>query len=101
MVGQLQGNNSARETLDKLNAYATEKGHTILELAFSWLLAHPSVSSVIAGAMTSEQVIANSTAGDWTLNDEERDEVDAIASWEGSNEEIEGFGPGSSPARRR
>ena len=101
MVGQLQGDEVARATLDKLDAYAGEKGHTILELAFSWLLAHPSVSSVIAGAMTPEQVIANSTAGDWVLTDEERDEIDAIASWGGSNEEIEGFGPGAPAIRRR
>ena len=101
MVGQLQGDDAARVTLDKLDAYAAEKGHTILELAFSWLLAHPSVSSVIAGAMTPEQVIANSTAGDWVLTDEERDEIDAIAVWDGSNEEIEGYGIGAPAIRRR
>jgi aryl-alcohol dehydrogenase-like predicted oxidoreductase len=101
MVGQLQGDDAARATLDKLDAYAAEKGHTILELAFSWLLAHPAVSSVIAGAMTPEQVESNSTAGDWVLTDEERDAIDAIAGWDGSNEEIEGYGPGSAPVRRR
>jgi aryl-alcohol dehydrogenase-like predicted oxidoreductase len=101
MVGQLQGDDAARQVLDKLDAYAGEKGHTILELAFSWLLAHPSVSSVIAGAMTPEQVEANSTAGDWVMTDEERDEIDAIASWDGTAEEIEGYGPGAAPIRRR
>ena len=101
MVGQLQGDDAARQTLDKLDAYAAEKGHTILELAFSWLLAHPAVSSVIAGAMTIEQVEANATAGDWVMTDEERDEIDAIAGWDGTAEEIEGFGPGSAPVRRR
>ncbi len=97
MVGQLQRDDSARTALDKLDAYAAEKGHTVLELAFSWLLAHPAVSSVIAGAMTAEQVIANSTAGDWVLTMEERDEIDAIAAWAGTGEEIEGSGPGSPP----
>ena len=101
MVGELQGDAAARQTLDKLDAYAAEKGHTILELAFSWLLAHPAVSSVIAGAMTVEQVEANATAGDWAMTDEERDEIDAIAGWDGSAEEIEGFGPGAAPVRRR
>ena len=101
MVGQLQGDDAARETLNKLDAYAAEKGHTILELAFSWLLAHPAVSSVIAGAMTIEQVEANATAGEWVMTDEERDEIDAIAAWDGSSEEIEGLGFGSPPARRR
>ena len=101
MVGQLQGDDAARETLKKLDAYATGKGHTILELAFSWLLAHPAVSSVIAGAMTPGQVEANAKAGDWVMTDEERDEIDAIASWGGSLEEIEGYGPGSPPVSRR
>ena len=98
MVGQLQGDDAARDVLDKLDAYAAEHGHTILELAFSWLLAHPAVSSVIAGAMTPEQVISNATVGDWVLTLEERDEIDAIAAWDGTGEEIEGSGPGS-PAR--
>ena len=101
MVGQLQGDEGAHDTLDKLDAYANEHGHSILDLAFSWLLAHPAVSSVIAGAMTPEQVAANATAGDWILTDEERDEVDAIAAWGGSGEEVEGFGPGAPPVRRR
>lgn len=101
MVGQLQGDDAARQTLDKLDAYATSKGHTILELAFSWLIAHPCVSSVIAGAMTPGQVESNATAGDWVMTDEERDEIDAIASWDGTNEEIEGYGPGSPAVRRR
>ena len=101
MVGELQGDAAARQTLDKLDAYAAEKGHTILELAFSWLLAHPAVSSVIAGAMTVEQVEANATAGDWAMTDEERDEIDAIAGWYGSAVEIEGLGPGAAPVRRR
>jgi aryl-alcohol dehydrogenase-like predicted oxidoreductase len=100
MVGQLQGDDAARQTLDKLDAYAAEKGHTILELAFSWLLAHRAVSSVIAGAMTPEQVTANSTAGDWVMTDEERDAIDAIAAWGGTSEEIEGYGPDSAPVRR-
>lgn len=100
MVTQLQGDATARQKLEKLTAYAEERGHTILELAFSWLLAHPAVSSVIAGAMTPEQVEGNAAAGDWALTDTERDEIDAIASWDGTSEEIEGYGPGSPPVRR-
>jgi aryl-alcohol dehydrogenase-like predicted oxidoreductase len=55
---------------------------------------------VIAGAMTPEQVTANAAAGDWVMTDEERDSVDAIAAWDGTAEEIEGYGPGASPVRR-
>ena len=101
MVGPLQGDALAREKLDKLDAYANEHGHSILELAFSWLLAHPAVSSVIAGAMTPEQVQANATAGEWAMTDEERDEIDAIASWDGAGNEVEAFGMGAPPVRRR
>jgi aryl-alcohol dehydrogenase-like predicted oxidoreductase len=49
-----------------------------VELAFAWLLAHPQVSSVIAGATTPEQITANAKAADWHLAAEEMDELDAI-----------------------
>ena len=96
MVGQLQGDDRARDTLAKLDAFAAERGHTMLELAFSWLLAHPAVSSVIAGAMTPEQVQANAAAGGWAMTEEERDAIDDIASWDGDGEDVEGFGAGGS-----
>jgi len=103
MVGQLQGDERARAVLAKLDAFAGERGRSVLDLAFAWLLAHPAVSSVIAGAMTPEQVAANAAAADWTLTLEERDAVDAIASWDGTDEEVERFGMGAdvppAPAR--
>ena len=100
MVGQLQGDERSRVVLSQLDAFARERGHTVLDLAFSWLLAHPAVSSVIAGAMTEEQVERNARAGDWTLTMEERDAVDEIATWDGSGEEVERFGMGAKvPAR--
>jgi aryl-alcohol dehydrogenase-like predicted oxidoreductase len=101
MVTSLQADATAREKLNKLDAYAVERGHSLLELAFSWLLAHPAVSTVIAGAMTPDQVVANAVSGDWVMTDEERDAIDAIACWDGTSEEIEGYGPGSPPVRRR
>jgi aryl-alcohol dehydrogenase-like predicted oxidoreductase len=101
MVGQLQGDELARAKLDQLDVYAKEHGHTVLELAFSWLLAHPAVSSVIAGAMTPAQVASNAAAGDWAMTDEERDGIDTIVGWDGTSEEIEGFGPGAPAIRRR
>ena len=100
MVGQLQHDEAAVATLDKLDAYANEHGHSMLDLAFSWLLAHPAVSSVIAGAMTEEQVEANSKAGDWKMTPEERDDIDAIAPWDGTGNEVESFGMGGASPRR-
>ena len=45
--------------VDQLTALAGSYGHTLLELAFAWLLSFPAVASVIAGATTPEQVRAN------------------------------------------
>jgi aryl-alcohol dehydrogenase-like predicted oxidoreductase len=68
------------DTVERLIAFAEGRGHTILELAFSWLLAHRQVASVIAGATRPEQVRANADAGGWALSEDERDEVDRILS---------------------
>lgn len=61
--------------VERLRPWAAERGHTTAELAIAWLLAHPEVSSVIAGARSLEQVQANLRAGEWVLTAAERDEV--------------------------
>lgn len=66
------------ETVDRLRAFAEARDRTLLELAFSWLLNEPVVSSVIAGATKPEQVQANAQAASWRLSDEEMAEVDEI-----------------------
>jgi aryl-alcohol dehydrogenase-like predicted oxidoreductase len=66
------------EKVKKLSDFATQRGHTLLELAFSWLLSRPVVASVIAGATRPEQVESNSSAGDWKLKPEELQEIDHI-----------------------
>jgi aryl-alcohol dehydrogenase-like predicted oxidoreductase len=66
------------ERVEKLSEFATRNGHTLLELAFSWLLSHKVVGSVIAGATKPEQVESNSKAGVWRLSPEEMAEVDRI-----------------------
>ena len=63
---------------ERLQDFAEARGHTILELAFSWLLAREPVSSVIAGATRPEQVRANVAAGSWMLTPEDLAEVDRI-----------------------
>jgi aryl-alcohol dehydrogenase-like predicted oxidoreductase len=65
---------------EKLGDFAAARGHTLLELAFSWLLARPPVSSVIAGATKPEQVSANVAAGGWALTAEDMAAIDAITS---------------------
>ncbi len=63
------------DLLQALDGFASERGHTMLELAFAWLLANPAVSSVIAGATRAEQVVANAGAAGWNLTSEEMDEL--------------------------
>jgi aryl-alcohol dehydrogenase-like predicted oxidoreductase len=63
------------DKVEKLTAWAEARDHTILELAFAWLLGHEVVSSVIAGATSPEQVKTNAAAGDWSLTPEEVAEV--------------------------
>jgi aryl-alcohol dehydrogenase-like predicted oxidoreductase len=63
---------------EKLIDFAEARGRTILELAFSWLLAQAPVSSVIAGATKPEQLAQNVKAGDWKLTAEELAEIDTL-----------------------
>jgi aryl-alcohol dehydrogenase-like predicted oxidoreductase len=65
-------------TVARLEAFAVERGHTLLELAFSWLATHRPVASVIAGATRPEQVQANAAAAGWQLSDDELGEVDRL-----------------------
>ncbi len=55
------------EKVERYRAFAEERGHTPAELAVAWLLAHPIVCSVIAGAVSPEQVEANAKAVEWGL----------------------------------
>ena len=58
--------------VSRLGAFAEERGHSLLELAFGWLLSQEGVASVIAGATTPEQVASNVRAGSaWRLSAEE------------------------------
>jgi aryl-alcohol dehydrogenase-like predicted oxidoreductase len=66
------------EIVEKLQAFAQARGHSMLELAFSWLASRPQVSSVIAGATRVEQVEQNVKAIDWKLTTEELAEIDKI-----------------------
>lgn len=67
------------DAVDRLSAWASEHGHTILELAVAWLLARPAVATVIAGASTPDQVRQNADAGTWELTPDEAREVERLA----------------------
>jgi aryl-alcohol dehydrogenase-like predicted oxidoreductase len=66
------------DIVEKLQAFAQARGHTMLELAFSWLAGRPQVASIIAGATRVEQVEQNAKAIAWTLSAKEIAEIDRI-----------------------
>ncbi|MDQ3343866.1 MAG: aldo/keto reductase [Actinomycetota bacterium] len=66
------------EIAEHLRAFCEQRGHSLLELAFSWLLAQPVVPSVIAGATSAEQVKGNVAAAEWQLTHDELAEIDTI-----------------------
>jgi aryl-alcohol dehydrogenase-like predicted oxidoreductase len=64
--------------VEKLRAFAAQRGHSLLELAMSWLASRPYVSSIIAGATRPEQVEQNVAAVGWALSAAELAEIDRI-----------------------
>jgi aryl-alcohol dehydrogenase-like predicted oxidoreductase len=64
--------------VESLIEFAETRNHTILELAFAWLLSHKPVASVIAGASKPEQVRANTKAANWQLTSDDLARIDAI-----------------------
>jgi aryl-alcohol dehydrogenase-like predicted oxidoreductase len=67
------------EVVERLEAFTTERGHRLIELALSWLAGQPTVASIIAGATKPEQVRANVAATTaWKLAPEELAEVDEL-----------------------
>lgn len=69
------------EEFDRVDAFARfaeERGHSLLELAFGWLLSHEPVASVIAGATRPDQVEANMASAAWRLTAEEMAAIAAL-----------------------
>jgi aryl-alcohol dehydrogenase-like predicted oxidoreductase len=66
-------------TVAALDDLARGEGHSVLDLAFGWLLSHPAVASVIAGATSTEQIEGNVAAGTWHPSAEVLAAVDVIA----------------------
>ena len=66
------------QTAERLSDFCATRGRSLLELAFSWLTARPTVCSVIAGATRPEQVERNVKAADWALTPEDLAEVDRL-----------------------
>jgi aryl-alcohol dehydrogenase-like predicted oxidoreductase len=65
--------------IERLTQFAEQRGHRLLELALSWLVANPIVASVIPGATRPEQVEANVQAAAWQLTRDDLEEIDKLA----------------------
>lgn len=75
--------NDANYTIvESLSAWAEEREHTMAELAHSWLLAQPQVSSVISGLTRLEHLQANAKSADWVLTGDELAEIETVLSAE-------------------
>jgi len=67
------------DLVERLSAFAEQRGYTLLELAMCWLASQPEIATVIAGATSAEQVRANATAVEaWRLTEEELEEIDEL-----------------------
>ncbi len=69
-------------TIERLTAVAVAQGHSLLELAVSWLAVQPMVGSVVAGVTKCEQVLVNAGAADWELSADTLTAIDGIVAEE-------------------
>jgi aryl-alcohol dehydrogenase-like predicted oxidoreductase len=69
------------DLVERLAAFAEQRGHTTLELAMSWLVSQSEIATVIAGATAAEQVRANAAAVEsWRLDEDDLAEIDDLLS---------------------
>jgi aryl-alcohol dehydrogenase-like predicted oxidoreductase len=66
------------DTVERLAEWGEKHDRSLLEIGISALAAQPGCSSVIAGATSPEQVMANAQAGEWVPTDEELAEIDTV-----------------------
>ena len=67
------------DAMDAYQQFCDERGITMLQATFGWLLAQPGLTSVIAGATSPEQVSANTEAGaSWHPSAEEAERISAM-----------------------
>ncbi len=70
------------DIVDVLEALAQERGKTVAQVALNWLLQRPTISTLVIGARTEEQLIQNLGATDWSLTAEEVKRLDAVSTVE-------------------
>jgi aryl-alcohol dehydrogenase-like predicted oxidoreductase len=67
------------KVVDALDEVAAVTGKTVPQIALNWLLARPTISTLIIGARNEEQLRANLGAVGWTLTPEQIAKLDAAS----------------------
>ncbi|HEU5315886.1 MAG TPA: aldo/keto reductase [Chloroflexota bacterium] len=73
---QAQLNSDTLGKVSALRKWSEARDHSVGELALSWLLSRPEVSTIIAGATRPEQVDANAKAAAWKLTQDDLKQID-------------------------
>jgi len=66
------------QLVDKLKEIAERNGKTCAQLAISWVLRRPEVTAAIAGARRPDQIAETAPASDWTLSQEDIEEIEQL-----------------------
>jgi aryl-alcohol dehydrogenase-like predicted oxidoreductase len=66
------------DRVEALDRFARHRGHTLLELALSWLAAQDTVTSIIVGSTNPDQIAKNVSALDWQLSTDDLTALDAL-----------------------
>ena len=64
--------------IEALSELAASENRTLLDLAMSWLVSNPTVTSVITGATRPEQVLANANATSWEMTPAMRAQINMV-----------------------
>ena len=65
--------------VDVLDEISAETGKTVAQIALNWLLQRPTISSLVIGASSEEQLVQNLKAVDWSLTAEQLRRLDVAS----------------------
>ncbi len=77
--GPQPGDEYLYKVIDALDEVAAEIGKTVPQIALNWLLARPTVSTLIIGARNENQLKANLAATGWILSPQQVAKLDAAS----------------------
>ena len=67
------------DIVDVLDELSAETGKTVAQVALNWLLQRPTISSLVIGASSEEQLKQNLGAVDWSLTTEQQRKLDLVS----------------------